>query len=349
MKKPSQKNYKLQGALIFFVVVALIIQIAVLTFDYISSKTSKNSVIAIFMFLIILFFSITFTLIDLIRRKIMIETPIEKILEATEKMSKGDFSVKLRPTHAYGKYSDFDLIFENINTLSAELAKTKVIQSDFISNISHEIKTPISVISAYAKLLQDNILDDNERLKYSQIIISATAKLNYLVSNVLQLTKLENQKIKPELKSFNLEKSLTNCILSFEDLIDKKEIQLECDLDKVTIYSAENLLELVWNNLISNAIKFTDDKGFIKITLKADNKLAIITVSDTGCGIAPEHGARIFDKFYQTDISHSNQGNGLGLALVKKVIDILGGKISVDSELNKGTTFTVILKGVVNE
>ena len=348
MKRPSQKNYKLQGAIIFFLAVALIIQIAVLTFDFVSKKTTSNTIIAILMLLIILFFSTLFTIIDLIRRKIAIETPLEKILDATEKISKGDFSVRLQPTHPYGKFTDFDLIYENINTLSAELAKTKVIQTDFISNISHEIKTPISIISGYTTLLQDNNLSNEDRLKYTQIIINATARLSDLVSNVLLLTKLENQKIKPELNKFDLEASLSNSIINFEDSIDKKNIQLDCNLSSVKILSNENLLELVWNNLISNAIKFTNEGGKISIKLKTELDSAIISISDTGCGISSEDGGRIFDKFYQADTSRSKQGNGLGLALVKRVIDILGGSISVESQLNKGTTFTVTLKGIIN-
>jgi len=348
MKRPSQKNYKLQGAIVFFLAVALIIQIAVLTFDFVSKKTTSNTIIAILMLLIILFFSTLFTIIDLIRRKIAIETPLEKILDATEKISKGDFSVRLQPTHPYGKFTDFDLIYENVNTLSAELAKTKVIQTDFISNISHEIKTPISIISGYTTLLQDDNLSNEDRLKYTQIIINATARLSDLVSNVLLLTKLENQKIKPELNKFDLEASLSNSIINFEDSIDKKNIQLDCNLSSVKILSNENLLELVWNNLISNAIKFTNEGGKISIKLKTEFDSAIISISDTGCGISYEDGGRIFDKFYQADTSRSKQGNGLGLALVKRVIDILGGSISVESQLNKGTTFTVTLKGIIN-
>jgi signal transduction histidine kinase len=343
MKRPSQKNYKLQGAIIFFFAVALIIQIAVLTFDFISKKTTSNTIIAILMLLIILFFSTLFTIIDLVRRKIAIETPLEKILDATEKISKGDFSVKLQPTHPYGKFTDFDLIYENINTLSEELAKTKVIQSDFISNISHEIKTPISIISGYTTLLQDNSLSNQDRLKYTQTIINATTRLSDLVSNVLLLTKLENQKIKPELNIFDLEANLSNCIINFEESIDKKNILLDCNLFSVKILSNENLLELVWNNLISNAIKFTNEGGKILISLKTEFDNAIISVSDTGCGISSEDGERIFDKFYQADTSHKQEGNGLGLALTKRILAIEKGDILAEKFPGGACRFTVTL------
>ncbi|MBQ7348787.1 MAG: HAMP domain-containing histidine kinase, partial [Clostridia bacterium] len=226
--------------------------------------------------------------------------------------------------------------------------KTDRLQSDFISNVSHELKTPVSVILGYCELLKDESLTLDTRQKYIQTIIDSSMRLSMLITNVLQLTKLENQKIRPEISVFSLDNSLSECVISYEELLERKGLCFECDFDRVKINSCKSLLEIVWNNLISNAIKFTDS-GSIKISLKREKSLAKITVSDSGCGISPQIGERIFDKFYQGETSHSKEGNGLGLAMVKKVIEILGGQITVESEVNVGTTFTVLLSGVINE
>ena len=233
--------------------------------------------------------------------------------------------------------------------MASELAKTEILKSDFISNVSHEVKTPLAVIQNYATLLQDESLDNQTRKNYAQTLVSASKRITDLITNILKLNKLENQEIKQETERFSLSDALAETVLEFEPLIEKKNLQLECDFDEITINSSKSLLEIVWNNLISNAIKFTPDGGQIKITLQREERNAKVCVSDTGAGISPEIGARIFEKFYQGDTSHSREGNGLGLALVKKVIDILGGEITVQSELNKGSTFTILLKDVVDE
>ena len=171
-----------------------------------------------------------------------------------------------------------------------------------------------------------------------------TKKLSDLISNILKLNKLENQKTVPEMESIDLSELLRLCALSFENLFEKKNIGLECDIDEVKIVGSASLLEMVFNNLISNAIKFTDEGGKISISLKQEKKNVIVKVKDTGCGISQEVGSRIFDKFYQADTSHSAEGNGLGLALVKKVIDVIGGEISVESKVGEGSSFIIKLK-----
>ncbi len=349
MKKlPSQNKHKNYGGIIYFAIIALIIQIAILTFDYISSKTDSKLIIALSMLCIIIFFAVTLTIYDAIHKKITVKSSVEKILEATQKISTGDFSVRLNISHQYGKYNDFDLIFENINILAEELEKTDRLQSDFISNVSHELKTPVSVILGYCELLKDEKIDEETREKYIQVIVETSRRLNTLITNVLQLSKLENQKIRPEFSPFSLDGSLSECVLAFEDLIESKNLTLVCDFEQIRINSSKSLLEIVWNNLISNAIKFTD-LGSIKISLKNEKNFAKVTITDSGCGISENSGGRIFDKFYQEETSHSREGNGLGLAMVKKVIEILGGQITVESEINLGTTFTVLLSGVIND
>ena len=351
MKKNKTRSSKINwiGAVSFFVLIAFIMQMAILCYDYIRGKTSNISLIAILILIEIIILAAFCTLFDWIRRKIMIDRPTKKILSATEKIAEGDFSTRLAITHEYGKYNEYDLIMENLNKMAVELQKNEVLKTDFISNVSHEIKTPLAVIQNYATLLQDETLDSETRKNYAKTLIAASKRITDLITNILKLNKLENQEIQEKHEAFHLTESLAENVVAFETIIEKKNLELNCDFDDVTIFSSKTLLEIVWNNLISNAIKFTLNGGKIDITLKRKDKNVEIKVSDTGLGMTSETGAKIFEKFYQGDTSHSTQGNGLGLALVKKVIDILGGEIAVQSEINKGSTFTILLKDVVYE
>jgi signal transduction histidine kinase len=324
-------------------------QIAILCYDFITKKTDNISLIAVLILIEIIILATFCTIIDWIRRKIMVERPTKKILQATEKIADGDFSTRLVITHEYGKYNEYDFIMENLNKMAIELQKNEVLKTDFISNVSHEIKTPLAVIQNYATLLQDDTLDSETRKSYAKMLIAASKRITDLITNILKLNKLENQEIQEKHEAFNLTDALSESILEFETLIEKKNIELHCDFDDVVVFSSKSLLEIVWNNLISNAIKFTPDGGKIDVFLKCIGKNAEVKVKDTGLGMTSETGAKIFEKFYQGDTSHATQGNGLGLALVKKVIDILGGEITVQSELNKGSTFTILLKDVVYE
>ena len=351
MKKDKSRSSHINwaGVISFFVLIALIMQIAILCYDYITQKTSNISLIAVLILIEIIILSAFCTVFDWIRRKIMVDRPTKKILSATDKIANGDFSTRLEITHEYGKYDQYDWIMENFNKMAIELQKNEVLKTDFISNVSHEIKTPLAVIQNYATLLQDDTLDSETRKNYSKTLISASKRITDLITNILKLNKLENQEIQEKHEAFHLTDALADNVVEFETLIETKNLELNCDFDDVIIFSSKSLLEIVWNNLISNAIKFTPNGGKIDISLKRKNKNVEIKVSDTGCGMTSETGSKIFEKFYQGDTSHSTQGNGLGLALVKKVIDILGGEIAVQSEVNKGSTFTILLKDVVYE
>ena len=337
------------GIVSFFVLIAVIMQLAILCYDFIRQKTSNITLIAVLILIEIIILSTFCTIFDWIRRKIMVDRPTKKILDATEKIAEGDFSIRLEVSREYGKYNEYDLIMENLNKMAIELQKNEVLKTDFISNVSHEIKTPLAVIQNYSTLLQDDSLDSETRKTYSKTLISASKRITDLITNILKLNKLENQEIQEKPEVFNLTEALAENVVEFETIIEKKNLELNCDFQDVTIFSSKSLLEIVWNNLISNAIKFTPSGGKIDITLKRKDRNVEIKFTDTGCGMTSETGAKIFEKFYQGDTSHSTQGNGLGLALVKKVIDILGGEISVQSELNKGSTFTILLKDVVYE
>jgi signal transduction histidine kinase len=210
--------------------------------------------------------------------------------------------------------------------------------------VSHEIKTPLSVIQGYAAALQNDTLTAEERRDYAKTITDATQRLSALVTNILKLNKLENQEIMPVSAPYDLSEQLRRCALAFEDLWERKNISFTADLEDLTVKYDESMLELVWNNLISNAVKFTGSGGLIAMSLKEADGLAVVTIRDNGCGMDAETQRHIFDKFYQGDSSHSREGNGLGLAMVKKVIEITGGEISVDSTPGQGTAFTVYLR-----
>lgn len=246
-----------------------------------------------------------FSIIDYFRRKIMIGRPLKEIQDATRLMAKGDFEIRLTKNHSVKNYDEFDYIKDDLNKMAQELSKSEVLKNDFIANVSHEIKTPLSVIQSYAKLLENPALHESDKKRYLKSLQDACKNLSTLVTNILKLNKLEHQKLLPELKRYNLSESLINQILQYEELIENKSINLNCDIEEdVYITSEESYLDLIWNNLVSNAIKFTNANGNITISLKKDKDKVIVKVADDGIGISQEHGHHIFDKFYQADTSH---------------------------------------------
>ena len=288
--------------------------------------------------------TLIFGTIDYIRRKNTVERPVKTITAAAERIMQGDFSVRIEPMHGVG-VEGFNQISAAINKMAQELSGTETLRTDFIANVSHELKTPLAVMGNYATMLQQPGLTEADRQEYAKAISDAARRLAQLITNILKLNKLENQQIFPTPQAFDLGEQLCESLLGFEDAWEAKALQIETDIQEdVRIQSDPELLSLVWNNLISNAVKFTPQGGTIGLTLKAEKDWVVVQVRDTGCAIGPETGKHIFEKFYQGDTSHATQGNGLGLALVKRVIDILSGEIAVQSVLGKGSTFTVKLK-----
>ena len=288
------------------------------------------------------------TLTMAIFREKFFTRPIKKLSEAARNIARGNFTVHIEARHNYKRKDMLDVMIDDFNTMAEELASTETLKNDFIANISHEIKTPLSVIQFYTTALQNEAMKPEERREYIQIIHDSTQKLSVLVTNILRLSKLENQGIISEAKPFDLSEQLRLCALSFADQLQQKNIRFEEDLDEVSICYDENMLETVWNNLLSNAIKFTSPGGSIFITLKAENNsiknFVRVSVTDTGCGMDEATQKRIFDKFFQGNTPHAKEGNGLGLALVKKTIELLDGTVTVDSSPGNGSTFTVCLK-----
>ena len=280
------------------------------------------------------------------RMKKVYDTPLQEISAATKQVAKGDFSVRIQPLNK-GKNEDYlDVMIADLNTMVDELGSIETLKTDFISNVSHEMKTPLAVIKNYAELLQAPGLPEDERAEYAQSIEEAAGKMTELITNILRLNRIENQKIVPELMRYDVCRQLADCLLQFESRWEEKQIEPDFDLeDSAYINADESLLELAWNNLISNAIKFTEPGGSITVRERTEGGKVVVSFTDTGCGMSEEAQKRIFDKFYQGDTSHATEGNGLGLALVQRVMALLGGEITVESELGKGSTFTVTLPG----
>lgn len=323
-----------------FLFVAAIAAGTVLIFSAVEKGTTRGETIII-MVSVIFVFAMACTIVDALRRKKTMEEPVERILQATKEIARGNLNVRLVPFHNYKRYDQYDLIIEDINDMTMQLSKAETMKTDFVSNVSHELKTPLAILQNYAHALKNEGLDAETRARYLGEIEAASKRMSTLVTNILSLNKLENQQLKPELTQIDLREMLIGTILGFEELMDRKNIEPVCELDDVSIVSSYGYLELIWNNLLSNAIKFSNYGGKIIVSLKREKNCAVVSVQDFGLGMSNETGRHIFDRFYQGDTSHAQEGNGLGLAIVKRVIDLLGGEISVESKLGSGSKFTV--------
>ena len=296
------------------------------------------------------FMALLFGLVDNIRRELTVNRPVKRIQEGIAEIVSGNFRTEIRYLYHEDSGNEFDQIIKGLNQMAKELGSVETLRTDFISNVSHEMKTPLAVIQNYGTLLQTPGLSDEKRVEYAKAINEQTRRMSTLITNILKLNKLENQQIYPNVQKYDLGEQLCECMLSFENDWEKKGIEIDADLAKDVMVNADpEMMSLVWNNLLSNAIKFTEEGGQVGLYLMTDDEHAIVQVRDTGCGMSAETGKNIFQKFYQGDTSHATQGNGLGLALVKKVIDISGATIGVSSKLGEGSTFTVIMNREVNE
>ena len=353
MKKTSLRAIlrAINHYVVFFLVVAFVVTCCMLLFVTTLANTmglafteENIAAAAKLTFGNVVLITLLFGTIDYVRRKRMVDRPVKIITEATEKIMQGDFSIRIAPMHGAGM-EGFNQIGMAINAMAEELSGTETLRTDFIANVSHELKTPLAVMGNYATMLQRPGITEEEKNEYAKAISEAARKLAQLITNILRLNKLENQQIFPQPQEFDLGEQLCESLLGFEDAWEAKALEIETDIeDNVRIKSDPELLSLVWNNLISNAVKFTPDGGTVGVSLKTEGSRVIVQVRDTGCGMKPETGMHIFEKFYQGDASHATQGNGLGLALVKRVMDILNCEIGVQSVCGEGSTFTVKLK-----
>ena len=355
MKKLTFKSIlgSVSSFLLFFLTVGFIVSCCMMLFVSILADTMDLTITsdnvgtaAKVTFWNVVLITFLFKLADYIRRKIMVERPTKIITEATEKIMSGDFSVRIQSMQSSGM-EGFNQIAMAINQMAEELSSVETLRTDFIANVSHEMKTPLAVMQNYGTLLQVPDLSEDKRIEYAKGVTDASRRLSEMMTNILKLNRLENQQIFPETTAFDLGEQLCECLLQFENVWEKKNIEIDTDIaEGIKVEADAELLSLVWNNLFSNAFKFTQEGGSVSLQLTATEHHAIIKVKDTGCGMTSEVGAHIFEKFYQGDTSHCVQGNGLGLALVKRVIDIMQGEIGVESAVGVGTTFTVKIRRI---
>ncbi len=353
MKKPTFQRLlqEFSSFLLFFLSVGFVVSCCMMLFLNVLSKemglvyTPENiAEAAKITFLNVVIITVLFKTADFLRRRIMVDKPVKMITDTAGKIMNGDFSARVRPMHSSGM-EGFNQIGESLNAMAQELSGVETLRTDFVANVSHEMKTPLAVIQNYGTLLQSPDLPEKKRIEYAKAITDASRRLADMMTNILKLNRLENQQIYPNPTTFDLGEQLCESLLQYESTWERKNIEIETDIAENVFVSADaELLLLVWNNLFSNAFKFTEDGGRVKLTLSADEEYATVKISDTGCGMSADVGTHIFEKFYQGDTSHATQGNGLGLALVKRVVDIMQGEIGVESTVGIGSTFTVKIR-----
>lgn len=321
---------------------------ASLGYEFTEVEIKKSSIIT---FANVLFIALFFTLIDYLRRKITVYIPAKRIQKCLTSLTNGDYSARITKTHRRKtNLNIFDDIAMDVNRLAIELGGVEMLRDDFIANVSHEIKTPLAVIQNYSMLLSSPFLEEEKRLEYASIIGEQSRKLACLVTDILRLNRIENQTIFPQSEEFDLSEEICSSLLSFEDVWTKKNINLYTDIEQGIMTKGDrDLMPLIWNNLFSNAFKFTPQDGEVRVTLKLYDNKSMLIVSDTGCGMNEETMRHIWDKFYQSNTLQKHEGNGLGLSMAKRVVSIFNGEIEVKSKEGKGSSFIVTLPSYKEE
>jgi len=295
----------------------------------ISSRSIRVSIVSILL--------ITIALMQNISRKIV--NPIKKITDATKKVASGDFTIELETK----RDDEIGELTHNFNKMVKELNSIECLQKDFINNVSHEIKTPISSIQGFAKLLEADDLSKEERKEYAEIIKEESDRLLYLSTNILKLAKLENQERIMNKTKFNIAEQIRRTISVLEPKWKEKNIKFNVSLKEQEFWGEKDLMYQVWMNIIENSIKFSKQDGQIDVKMKTNQDSIIVEIKDYGIGMEEEEAKKIFDRFYQVDKSHTKPGAGLGMTIAKRIVELSGGKIEVTSKLNESTTFIVTL------
>ncbi|MDD4125041.1 MAG: HAMP domain-containing sensor histidine kinase [Eubacteriales bacterium] len=267
-------------------------------------------------------------------------TPVTKLSELSSRVAKGDFNATL---DAKSYIDEIQTVINSFNAMVKELGTNEALSNDFVTNVSHEFKTPIAAIEGYATLLQDKSLTDEEKDEYIEKILFNSKRLSELTGNILLLSKLETQNIITDKTWFRLDEQIRQSILTLENRWSKKGITFNIGMEEVWYYASEGLFSTVWTNIIGNAVKYSKDDSEIDITLEKGEDFVTVTVTDDGIGMSGDTLSHIFDKFYQGDLSHRSEGNGLGLTLVRRILDLCNGRAEVKSEPGAGTEFTVFL------
>ncbi len=267
-------------------------------------------------------------------------TPMVKLSKASKEVARGNYNISVSDS---SKLDEVQTTFRNFNAMVKQLDSVATLSSDFVANVSHEFKTPLTAIEGYAMLLQDQSLPDEERAEYVEKILLNTHRLTTLVGNILMLSKIESAQLATQFTDFRLDEQIRQSVVALENEWNAKDVSFDVLMEEIQINSCESLLSHVWMNLISNAIKFSPNGASIVLRLQEQKECVVFTVSDFGCGMSEEEQQHIFDKFYQADTSHKSEGHGLGLAMVRRIVELLDGVVEVESAPSKGATFHVIL------
>ena len=270
----------------------------------------------------------------------LIIAPIQEISEAAKQIADGNFEVSLRSSSRVREVRE---LAQNFTAMARELSQIQMLRNDFVGNVSHEFKTPLAAIEGYAVLLQSKTLSDERRAACTAKIVHSVKRLSALTGNILMLSRLDNGQMDERMVFFSLDEQIRQAILALEDRWAPKGIDLDIRLDEVTLYGHEELLAQVWQNLVGNAAKFVGEGGHIGVTLYCEGQRAVVRVTDDGPGMSEEVRKRVFERFYQGESSHTSEGNGLGLALVKRIVELHSGSVSVKSAPGEGSEFTVEL------
>lgn len=327
-------------AIILLVLSLYVSFVTILFFLYRFNLLMPNKPFSSLPFLCTITFSSIFGIILSVYISKIFYRPISKMSSSFKKISKGNFNIKINDESMFEEINE---LYSNFNTMTAELSNIETLRNDFVVNVSHELKTPLTSIEGYATLLQNENLDGETRNMYTEKIIRNIRELSTLTGNILALSKLEHQELITDIKTFSLDEQIKRVLINLEPSWSSKSIEFELNLEETLFSTNEGLSYQVWYNLINNAIKFSNENGIITVSLLKNEKNIIVTISDNGIGMSLDTQKHIFDKFYQGDTSHKSDGNGLGLSLVKRIVQLFEGEIKVTSELNKGTTFEVVL------
>lgn len=343
--------YTITFKIISYVLILMIVMIAIalsvmaiLYYSGVFGSTDKSSGNPILILLIVILVSAVLVGVLAIGLYSRSFKGLNQFQSAMNKVAKGDFSVTL-PTD---KDNYMYVLNSSFNAMVASLKSIETLKTDFISDFSHEFKTPIASICGFAKLLKNPNVSEEEKQEYIDIIISESDRLTLLSKNTLSLSKLDNQEAVYEKKPYSLDEQLRKCALMFQSEMDRKNIDLSLSGESTVYCGNEELMQQLWINLIGNAVKFTPERGSVEIAIERRENGIAVSVKDTGIGMNEETKSRIFDKFYQGDASRSASGNGLGLSIVKKILQIVGGEVTVESEPGEGSTFTVVLPNEAN-
>lgn len=308
-------------------------------FMLLSNKLNFKMPPVLMIFIMCTFFIILGTIISFgLGRRLL--KPLKDLITATKEVANGNYNIKVT---SYKSDNELGDLIKTFNNMSYELSRVEMIHRDFINNFSHEFKTPIISIHGFAKQLQSPNLTYDEKIEYTNIIIKESERLTNLSSSILILSRLENQHIISNKVNFSLDEQLRNCIVLLQKNWEDKNIKLSLNLNPISYYGNEEMLTQVWLNLIGNAIKYTPENGKLIVNCYKTNGAIKVIIKDSGVGMSDEMVKHIFEKFYQGDKSHKTEGNGLGLSIAKRIVDLCVGEIEVSSKPHHGSTFIVKL------